>query len=80
MSSVPDQKTQEEMAFYQSNLHESRENKVINVSFNDFSHSLDNANVENSIEFENETSNINTKNINQIQTSNKNLNNFLEVL
>lgn len=58
-------------------------NKIVNVSFNDFSQSVDNPNVENSIELENEPSEVQNKrinNINQIQTSNKNLNNFLEAL
>jgi hypothetical protein len=73
-------KTSDEMMLYQSQLHDSRGNKVINVSFNDFSHSMDNANVENSVEIDGEASSKNTKNIHQIQTSNKNLNNFLEAL
>ena len=44
----------DEIMLYNSNQHDSRGNKIINVSFNDFNQSLDNANIENSIEYENE--------------------------
>lgn len=50
------------------------------MSFNDFTQSIDNANVDNSAEFDHEPSSKNTKHIQQIQTNNKNFNNFLEAL
>lgn len=44
----------DEMVLYQSNQQDSQGNKIINVSFNDFTNSLDNPNVENSIELDTE--------------------------
>ena len=73
----------DEIMLYNSNQHDSRGNKVINVSFNDFNQSLDNANIENSIEHEAElikNNNHHAQQIKQIHSSNKNLNNFLEAL